>query len=493
MTGHSVGQNLRMRGAILVQQPLVVDLDGTLIHTDTLHELALGALRASPFTAIQIPWLLSRGKPVLKQRLAERVRLNPDALPYNQELLAWLETQRDEGRKLILCTAADRRVADAVADHLGIFEEVIASDGITNLASANKAEALVRRFGQGGFDYVGNATADLEVWAQSRRAIVVNGSRELERLAGTHCAVEKTFPPAPRGPSVWWRVLRVHQWLKNLLLFVPLLAAHELTDPIAWASLLLAFAAFCLCASAVYIANDLMDLESDRRHPHKRRRPFASGRMPVWMGVALAPTLLLAGLALSLGVGEAFSWCLFIYFGLTCAYTWQLKRLLLIDCLTLAVLYTLRIVAGAAAVGHGLSFWLLAFSVFLFLSLAFVKRYAEMEIQLPSDDGKIHGRGYLTSDAPLVQTMGIVAGYASVLVLALYLNSEAVVRLYRSPELVWGAVPVMLFWISWMWLQAHRGHMHDDPLVFAVKDRTSLVTGMAFAAVLVAGTMGPTW
>jgi 4-hydroxybenzoate polyprenyltransferase len=299
--------------------------------------------------------------------------------------------------------------------------------------------------------------------------------------------------PQRAGLSTLRRMLRVHQWLKNLLLFVPLLAAHRLGNGPAWLALLLAFASFSLCASSVYIANDLLDLESDRLHPRKRLRPFACGQMPVWMGVVFAPLLLLASLLLATFVGGQFLPWLLAYFGLTCAYSWGLKRLVLVDCLTLALLYTLRIVAGAAAVAQVLSFWLLAFSVFLFLSLAFVKRYAELEVQVLSGKQKFHGRGYHTTDAPLVQTMGIVSGYASVLVLALYLNSDAVLRLYRAPQIIWGAVPVMLFWVSWMWLQAQRGQMHDDPLVFAVKDRASLAAGVIFVAIIAAGAVGWPW
>ena len=473
--------------------PLVIDLDGTLIHTDMLHESTLRLVRDAPLQLLRLPFLLARGKAVLKRHIAQRSSFDPAALPYNQPLLEWLQSQRAAGRKLVLCTATDATIAQAIADHLGLFDEVIASDGSTNVAGAHKAQALRERFGQGGFDYAGNAAPDLPVWAQARKAIVVNGNAALVQKAQGIAEVEHIFPPQSAGISTLRRMLRVHQWLKNLLLFVPLLAAHQLGNGPAWLALLLAFASFSLCASSVYIANDLLDLESDRLHPRKRLRPFASGQMPVWQGVVFAPLLLLASLLLATFVGGQFLPWLLAYFVLTCAYSWGLKRLVLVDCLTLALLYTLRIVAGAAAVGQALSFWLLAFSVFLFLSLAFVKRYAELEVQVLSGKQKIHGRGYHTTDAPIVQTMGIVSGYASVLVLALYLNSDAVLRLYRAPQLIWGAVPVMLFWVSWMWLQTQRGQMHDDPLVFAVKDRASLAAGVAFVAIIAAGAVGWPW
>lgn len=458
-----------------------------------LHESAMRAVRDRPFDLLRIPVWLVQGKAVLKQHLARRSDFDAAALPYNLELLDWLREQRADGRHLILCTASDRSIADAIAAHVGLFDQVMASDGTTNLAGRHKSAALVERFGQAGFDYAGNSSADLAVWQRARRAVVVNAGAGLMAQAALCCPVEMQFPSPRRGMRTWSRVLRVHQWLKNMLLFVPLLAGHLLTDMDAWRALLLAFAAFSLCASSVYIANDLLDLESDRQHPRKCRRPFASGSVPVWMGVSLGPVLLMASLALAWQVGGSFLPWLTAYFLLTCAYSWGLKRLIMVDCLTLAVLYTLRIIAGAAAAGNVLSFWLLAFSVFLFLSLAFVKRYAELQVQMGSGKEKVHGRGYFTSDAPLVQMLGITSGYASAVVLALYLNSDAVLMLYRMPEAVWGAVPVMLFWVSWIWMKAHRGEMHDDPLVFAVKDRASLLAGASFAGVLAIGTVGWPW
>ncbi len=473
--------------------PLVVDLDGTLVRTDMLHESALRILRDRPCDLLRFPVWLAAGKAVLKRHLAERVDIAPDTLPYNRELLDWLRQEHAAGRKLVLCTASDMHFATAIADHLGMFDTVMASDGVTNLSGARKAEALTQRFGQAGFDYAGNAEADLKVWLQARHAILVNASHALAERARALCLVERIFPPSVSGPRVWLRMLRVHQWLKNILLFVPVIAAHRFLQPDLIASLLVAFVAFSICASSVYVANDLLDLDSDRQHPSKCRRPFASGAIPAWVGVMLAPVLLAVSVLLAVPVGGSFLAWLFLYFALTCAYSWWLKRQMLIDCITLAVLYTLRILAGAAAADITLSFWLLAFSGFLFLSLAFVKRYAELQAQHLSGKDKVHGRGYLTSDAPLVQMLGIGGGYAAVVVLALYLNSEAVMRLYQAPAVMWLAIPVMMFWVSWMWMQAHRGRMHDDPLIFALKDRTSLMAGLAFAGVLLFGAIGRPW
>lgn len=477
-------------------RPLVVDLDGTLILTDMLHESALRLLRDHPAQMLKLPFWLADGKANLKQQLANLTEIDAATLPYNQPFLDWLRDQKAQGRRLILCTASDHRFAEKIAAHVGIFDEVIASDGVQNIAGDRKASLLKERFGAGGFDYAGNSSADLHVWKHARHALIVNARASLEDRTKAHSEVELTFPPAAQGVRVWRKAFRTHQWLKNILLFIPLLASHDLSNISAWITLILAFFSFSICASAVYVANDLLDLESDRLHPRKRKRPFAAGLVPVAQGVFLVPILLAISVTIGVFVGPAFLGWLFFYFIVTCVYSWSLKRILLVDCLTLAMLYTLRIVAGAAAITNVMSFWLLAFSVFLFLSLAFIKRYAELEGLMSDGDAskiKLHGRGYTLRDAPLIQTMGIVSGYSAVLVLALYLNSDEVLLLYPSHEVIWGAVPIVLFWISWMWLQANRGLMDDDPLLYAVKDKTSILSGLCFGLLLAAGSSSLLW
>lgn len=470
------------------QTPLAIDLDGTLLHTDMLHESAFGLLKAAPLSVAKLPWiLLTKGKAQLKQWIAKQIDFDPAVLPYNHDFVQWLREQHATGRRLVLCTASDRSIAEPIAKHLGLFDEVMDSDGAVNLEGRHKAKALVEKFGDKGFDYAGNSTPDLEVWRHARKAIVVNATSQLLTQVQAVAEVDRVFQGFNSPITIWAKALRLHQWLKNALLFVPLLAAHQLTDTAAWQSLLWAFVAFSLCASSVYLANDLLDLESDRQHPRKCKRPFASGALAVWKGALAGPLLFGVSCALAYFVGVAFLQWLLVYFVITCVYSFKLKQLVLVDCMTLAMLYTLRIVAGAAAVGSAMSFWLLAFSVFLFLSLAFIKRFAELQVQLLQGKHKAHGRGYLTDDAPLIQMLGIASGFMSVLVLALYLNSSEVLVLYAHPEWVWGLVPVMVFWISWLWLQAHRGEMHDDPLVFAVKDKASLVSGALFAAFMLIG------
>lgn len=418
--------------------------------------------------------------------MAGSVELNPALLPYNAQLIDWLKEQKQLGHKLVLCTAANRKVAQQIAGYLQLFDEVLASDYKVNLAGTRKKAILDQAYGEGRYIYVGNSADDIHVWSGASTGIVVNASGSLLEKASTAVEVHGYIPRVPIPWSAWYRVFRVHQWLKNLLLFVPLLAAHRLNEIQALTQLVLAFVSFSLCASAVYITNDLLDLESDRQHPRKKYRPFASGLVPIYYGTLLAPVCSVLSLALALRIGKYFAAWLLVYFTLTVAYSVKLKRLVLVDCLTLAGLYTLRILAGAAAISVRLSFWLLAFSIFIFTSLGFVKRYAELQVQSREGKTKVHGRGYYIIDTPIIEMLGIVAGYAAVLVLALYLQAESALTHYRTPEFIWGAVPILMFWISWIWLKANRGCMHDDPLIFAVKDKASWAVLFGIAVSFVA-------
>jgi 4-hydroxybenzoate polyprenyltransferase/phosphoserine phosphatase len=458
--------------------PLCVDLDGTLIHSDMLLESALLLLKRNPFYAFRFLLWLLEGKAVLKAEIASRVRLNPAALPYNRELSSWLQAERKAGRSLWLCTAADVRLAEAVAKHLDIFDGVIASDGQTNLAGNSKAARLVERFGERGFDYCGNERRDLTVWRHANGAIVTNGGPKLERDAASSAPVLHVFPSRGGTLRAVIRALRPHQWAKNALIFVPLLAAHGAGNAESLIDVVLATIAFCLCASSVYVLNDLLDLEADRAHPRKSKRPFAAGTLSISAGLALVPCLLGASIVLAVFLPERFQLVFATYYVVTVAYSFYLKGRVIVDALTLAGLYTLRIIAGAAAASVPLSFWLLLFSIFLFLSLAFVKRFAELDSLRRQQRLRAAGRGYHVEDLPVLQSLGTAAGYLSVLVLALYINSPAIEGLYRQPKLIWLLCVLMLYWISRVWMKAQRGEMHDDPVVFALKDRISVAVGV---------------
>lgn len=470
------------------RRPLVVDLDGTLIQTDMLHEAVVGLLRRAPWQIAFIPLWLMNGKVRLKQKLSYKASFNPTSLPYNNDLIDWLKEQKAAGRKLILCTAAEETIAKRIAVHLGYFDEVMATGEFINLRGEQKAQALIHRFGIGGFDYIGNSDKDLPVWKKARRAIIVNAPLSLVQKTKECCEIERVFPATQRNLKLGIHLFRSYQWLKNLLLFVPAIAAHQLSQLAIWIPLLFAFLSFSACASAAYITNDLLDLENDRLHPRKCLRPFAAGKIPIAWGAMLVPFLFFVSLFLGSFINTGFLSWLILYFVLTVTYSFWLKRFVLVDCLILAGLYTLRIIAGATAVNLPVTFWLLGFSVFLFLSLAFVKRYTELLFQ--TEDSKVGGRGYFKADIPIVQMLGIASGYAAVIVLAFYINSDAVIQLYQTREFVWGAVPIMLFWINWVWIRAHRGLVHDDPLIFAIKDKVSLFMGALFALVLCLGTIG---
>ncbi|MCE0498133.1 MAG: UbiA family prenyltransferase [Methylacidiphilales bacterium] len=467
--------------------PLCVDLDGTLILTDTTVESLLLAMTDERGLIFRIPLWFLRGRAQLKQMLSKHVMLNVSLLPLNQPLVDYLKEQHGAGRTLILVTAADIHIAREMAARIGLFDEVIASDGVTNLAGRHKAEALQKRFGKGGFDYAGNEHRDLAVWEICRNAIVVSGSPALARKAEKVCKVEKSFIVPPPTPREWIKALRVHQWTKNLLLFIPILGAHAWSDFTKVSSVVIAFLVFCIGASSVYILNDLLDLELDREHVSKHRRPFASGQISLPMGIAAMVLLFVFASGLMV-LALPWRFCLVFagYYLLTLLYSHRLKRIVLVDVFILASLYCIRIFAGGEAAQVSVSRWLLAFSLFLFLSLALAKRFTEMRSMLSANAPKIKGRGYQVADLEPVSSMGIVSGYIAVLVLAFYINNPNVTMLYRHPGALWAACIVILYWISRIWLLAHRGVLHDDPVVFTIKDRQSWLAGLVLVLIAMA-------
>ena len=477
------------KGSIGNGHPLVVDLDGTLLDSDLLVECAFTYLRHNPLRLVFLLLWLLRGKAYLKTRLAREVKLDIQGLPYNDALLARLQEERRRRRPLWLATASDQGLAEAIAEHLELFDGVIGTRDGHNLKGTSKREALEQRFGKGGFDYVGNETADLPIWEAATARWAVNPSRRAERGVHRLGNVETVLHTRPGYLGTLLHALRLHQWAKNLLLFVPLATSHQFLDPELLLSAVIGFLAFGLAASAVYLINDLVDLKDDRQHPSKRHRPLAAGTMPLQHALILAPSLLATALILALALlPTAFVGVLLTYLVLTTLYSFWLKRLVMVDVITLAMLYTLRIIAGAAACGLALTFWILAFSVFIFLSLAMVKRYAELFDAWQKNQGhnQTGSRGYQTNDLQLVSSLGGAAGYLSVLVLALYIQDPAAANLYTHPEYIWLACPILLFWVSRTWLLTHRGLMPEDPVLFALKDRISQLTGVIFLLVFIA-------
>ena len=457
----------------LALPPLVVDLDGTLLKTDLLLESLLALLK-QPLYVLLLPIWLLKGKAYLKQQIARRVELDVTILPYRNEILEYLKVQRGQGRSIVLATAADKELAQRVADHLKIFDLVLASDGVTNLSGESKRVRLVSLFGEKAFDYAGNDRRDLRVWSSARKAVVVEPSPFVSWRITRVTQVDRVFHERKRLAD-YLKPFRLRHWLKNILLFVPLFAAHRFSEGELLEKAILAFVAFGCCASGGYLHNDLFDLPSDRRHPDKRLRPFAAGDLPLSCGLAMIPVLVGVGCLIGLLVSPLFVAVLLAYFALTTTYSFYLRKVALLDVIVLAGLYTMRIMAGSAAVAIWPSHWLLAFSTFLFFSLALVKRYGELVIMKHIYGDGAKARGYELDDEELLAAMGIASGYLAVLVLALYINSDTAQALYGRKELIWLLCPLLFYWISHLWLVAHRGKMPDDPVVFATRDWISRV------------------
>jgi 4-hydroxybenzoate polyprenyltransferase/phosphoserine phosphatase len=477
---------------------LCVDLDGTLVKSDTLHDSALAVARHHPRALLNIPGWLAQGKAALKRHLANTIQLDIVHLPYNRELLQYLEQQRATGRPLYLATAADADTANRIAAHLGIFTGVLASDGKLNLAGKNKLAAFQSRFGD-NFSYIGNALPDLPLLQHSREPMVANPTPALRAaLRKARITPVRTFDERISPLKAWLKAIRLHQWAKNVLIFLPLLLAHAWAPGLV-AGAALAFLSFGLCASATYIVNDLLDLEADRQHPRKRLRPFASGDLSALAGVAIVVLFLAASLTLAMLVPRVidalspdfsllhpyrFLVWLGIYLVTTVAYSLRFKRVALVDVIVLSGLYTVRILAGSAATGIPVSTWLAGFAIFFFLSLAFVKRFAELENLRERGGVSIGGRGYHIADIEQLRSFGSASGYASVVVLTLYISNLDAAQLYRHANRLWLLVPVLLLWISRLWLQASRGQLDEDPVVYAITDRRSLLLGLVVVAIV---------
>lgn len=468
-------RELTTAGPAVLIPALVADLDGTVLKTDLLLESLLALLKQKPLCVFLLPIWLLKGRAYFKHQIARRVELDASILPYRTELLDYLERERLAGRRMVLATGSDIRLARQVADHLKIFDLVLAGDGVTNLAGDSKRDELVSIFGEQGFDYAGNGGRDLPVWSVARKAIVVDPDPLLRARVARVAKVERIYTHPRRSLLDLARPLRFRHWLKNVLLFVPLLAAHRVFEPALLEKAVLAFIAFGCCASAGYVLNDLFDLAADRHHPDKRLRPFASGDLPIAYGLALLPVLVGLGTLIGLLVSPLFLGVLWIYLILTATYSLFARKIVLLDVIVLAGLYTMRIMAGSAAVAVWPSQWLLAFSTFLFFSLALVKRYGELVIMRRVDGQQAKARGYELGDGELLAAMGVASGYVAVLVLALYVESDTAQTLYGRNEVIWFLCPLLLYWISHIWLFAHRGKMPDDPVVFATHDRVSRI------------------
>jgi 4-hydroxybenzoate polyprenyltransferase/phosphoserine phosphatase len=467
-------------------RPLVVDLDGTLIASDLLIETAFSELGRRPHSLVEMIGALKHGKAALKHRLAEPVDFDPGTLPYDSEVIALIRQAKAHGRPVYLASASHEKLVGRVAAHLGLFAGWFASNETTNLAGERKASQLVEAFGEKGFDYVGNDAADLPVWEKADRIYAIRApSGVRKKLALKQTEVEHLSCSRPDWRT-WARMLRVHQYAKNALIFVPLLTSHLFTVE-TLTQALIAFVAFSLCASSIYILNDLVDLQDDRRHRTKCRRPLACGAVPLMHGLIAIPILFLSSVALAATVSLPFLGVLLGYFALTTAYSFALKRMMIVDVITLAGLYSVRVIGGAVATGIVISEWLLAFCMMIFMSLALIKRYVELAARRDANLPDPTSRDYKNSDLDIIAALAAGAGFNAVTIFTLYISSEAINGLYTRPQILWLVGPLLMYWIARALILASRRLMDDDPVVFAIKDKVSLMTfGATALLVLVA-------
>lgn len=459
------------------ERTVYVDLDGTLIHSDLLWETLFLAARQDPKLLAKVPFWLSQGKARLKAELARHVSFDASALPYRREVLDELNALRAQGRRIVLATGSNERLANAVAVHLGIFDAVMASDDETNLTSTRKLSRIEAEAGVAGYDYFGNSHEDICLLENAAEATVVAPDAAADRWQKRTGSARIDHEKGRLKAAI--KAMRPHQWSKNVLVFVPMVLTHEFLNIEMVLASMLAFISFSAAASSVYIVNDLLDLEADRRHRTKRNRPFASGRLSIPTGLRMAAGLIAISCASAALLPPTYAIVLAVYMAVTTAYSIVLKRMLLIDVMTLAFLYTTRIIAGTEATGVGISFWLLSFSVFFFLSLALVKRFTELQDYGVGADRATTGRGYVRADLDTIGQMGMTSGFASVLVLALYINSPEVAAHYSIPYLVWPLCPLVLYIISRIWILARRDQMHEDPVVFILQDwRSQMMMGL---------------
>ena len=470
--------------AVPASFPMYVDLDGTLYPGDTLWDSVALVMSRSPLELRRLPWLIIAGPLSVKRWLAERVVPDASLLPYRVGLIDLCRAERRRGRRVVLATAAHRRIAESVAGYLGCFDAVIASD-VTNRKGSAKLLAIREDTEGSSFLYAGDSEADRVIWGESAGVLAAGRAARWDSQR-FQASVLARFPDAHSRFYPFLRSLRPHQWVKNILVFVPLVTSHRFLDKGAVVSSVLIFVAFCLCASSAYLLNDIVDLENDRAHHRKKRRPIAAGTLPVSLAIAFVPVLLALSVVVASTTTTSAMVCALIYYVLTVAYSLVLKRLVLVDVFTLACLYALRCCAGNAAAGIRYSPWLLGFMVFLFLSLAFAKRHSELRNLRVFGGGDVKGRGYQSDDLELVAICGVASGFVSALVMGLYVTSDAVSELYDHPLGLCVLSPLVLFWICRVWFISHRGQLHYDPIVFALRDRMSYLFGLVVLVILVA-------
>jgi len=461
----------------LTASTIVVDLDGTLIKTDLLFESAWKLIKVNPLNIFLLFFWLTKGKSFLKYKIAEKIDIEVERLPYNKDLLDYLNKEKKE-KSIILASASNQKYVSQISNFLGIFDTYLASSKENNLSKKSKADEINRLLGSNNYIYAGNSMDDYFVWHECKKAILVDASSKIKRkLMLENIDVISEYNNQKMKFKTWLKCLRIHQWVKNFLIFVPLLLSQKFFNLNYITDSLFAFIIFSLCASSVYVLNDLLDIEDDRRHRSKKFRPIPSGNISIAYATFLFPLLLASSIIVSITtMSKEFNLILLAYYLLTLLYSFKLKKIIMLDVQVLASLYTIRIIAGTSAIEENFSFWLLTFSIFMFLSLAVIKRFTEILVQIETKIETTNSRGYLSSDGNLLLSLGISSGIVAILVFALFINDIQDIQKYNSPEILWFMIPVLLYWISYVWVETYRGNMKDDPISFAIKDKKSLFT-----------------
>jgi len=464
--------------------PLVIDLDGTLTPTDTLLESVIKLVKQSPLNIVRLARWLLKGKAEFKGLVAANSFTSPETLPYRDELLDYLSQEKESGRQLVLATASHKIVAEGVSQHLGIFDEIIATDSI-NLKGKNKLDAIQNAIGE-EFVYAGDSAADIPIWKTAKAAVLVGASASTAKTIRQIIPIEAEFHQKQVRLHTLAKALRIHQWLKNLLVFVPMLTAFSFMDTAKLINSVIAFFAFSLAASATYLVNDILDLDSDRAHSIKRFRPLASAQVTISSALIIAGACLMTALGMAWMVSTQFLEILVLYLIITTSYSWILKQYVLIDVIVLSLLYTIRIIAGSIAISVITSTWLLAFSLFFFFSLALVKRCSELVSLDKAGIDATSGRDYRVGDLTVLWPLGIGAAICSVVVFGLFISSEETVARYASPHILWLIAIGLIYWLSRLWLKTTRGEMHHDPVVYAIKNSTSRTVILLMVAIMIA-------
>lgn len=470
--------------------PLTTDLDGTLIHTDTLAESFMLMIKKKPLLFFLFPLWLLKGKYYLKAKILEHSNLKAESLPYNQDVIKFLEEEKAKGRKIYLFTASMQKIADKVQEHLGIFDAVYGSSDNVNLRSANKLSKLNQLFGEKNFDYIGDSGADIKVWQGSRKGYAVNPSKKIEKKIQELNNVEVISRRKKSTAKLIIKEIRVYQWVKNVLIFLPVLLAHKIPDFSTTVSLIIAFFSFSLMASFIYVINDIFDIAADRQHRKKKFRPIASGELSLFKSFIILPLLAILSLGLSIAfLSHYFTLLLLVYLIINITYSFYAKKIMVLDIIILSILYTIRLIGGGIVADVLISPWLLEFSIFIFLSLAAIKRFSELYNLKQLNKDSSARRGYRTEDIDLIRNIGVISGYISVLIIGLYLNSTEVITLYKRPQLLWIITPLLLYWITRLWMVANRGLMNEDPIIFTIRDKASYIIGLSVFLIAIGATI----